>query len=201
MTIISKNQNGFTLIELLIALVIFAVGILGVGTMQLSSIQGNNKGRQISDAATGAADQMENFLSFAYDDFLDASLTDTDIKRDMRRSLVDFEIMKNLAKKYAKSSVSFGTGYRAWWSNTNKGFQFSDRKTTAFRTQPYFKVYHKPTELVNRSNDFYTKYLSNIDLSDVVRYEFTIKNRDHFEYLFGFWGRHGQINLGTHVKC
>ena len=71
MTIISKNQNGFTLIELLIALVIFAVGILGVGTMQLSSIQGNNKGRQISDAATGAADQMENFLSFAYDDFLD----------------------------------------------------------------------------------------------------------------------------------
>ena len=141
-----------------------------------------------------------NVIDFSYDDFLDASLTDTDIKRDMRRSLVDFEIMKNLAKKYAKSSVSFGTGYRAWWSNTNKGFQFSDRKTTAFRTQPYFKVYHKPTELVNRSNDFYTKYLSNIDLSDVVRYEFTIKNRDHFEYLFGFRDNTFRSFLGLSQK-
>lgn len=141
-----------------------------------------------------------NVIDFSYDDFLDASLTDTDIKRDMRRPLIDFEIMKNLAKKYAKSSVSFGTGYRAWWTNTNKGFQFSDRKTTAFRTQPYFKVYHKPTELINRSNEFYTKYLSNLDISDVVRYEFTIKNRDHFEYLFGFRDNTFRSFLGLSQK-
>ena len=68
MEIIFKNQRGFTLIELLIALVIFAVGILGVATMQITSIQGNSKGRQISEASNVAADRLERFVSLAYDD-------------------------------------------------------------------------------------------------------------------------------------
>lgn len=70
-----KNQNGFTLIELLIALVIFAVGILGVATMQITSIQGNSKGRQISEASNVAADRIENILSL---DYFDPILADVD---------------------------------------------------------------------------------------------------------------------------
>lgn len=67
MNLRTKNQNGFTLIELLIALVIFAVGILGVGAMQITSIQGNSKGRLISEASNLAADQIEIILSRDYD--------------------------------------------------------------------------------------------------------------------------------------
>ena len=65
---ILNNQTGFTLIELLIALVIFAVGILGLATMQTTSIQGNGKSRQISEASNVAADRIERILSLEYDD-------------------------------------------------------------------------------------------------------------------------------------
>jgi len=67
MKTIFKNQKGFTLIELLIALVIFAVGILGLATMQTTSIKGNSKGRQISEASNVAADQIEKIMSLDYD--------------------------------------------------------------------------------------------------------------------------------------
>ena len=73
MKLLTKNQNGFTLIELLIALVIFAVGILGVGAMQLTSIKGNSKGRLISEASNLAANRIEILMSFKY-----SALTDTD---------------------------------------------------------------------------------------------------------------------------
>ena len=75
MTILTKNQSGFTLVELLIALVIFAVGILGVATMQITAIQGNSKGRQISEASNDGADRFEGFMSLSYDA---ADLLDTD---------------------------------------------------------------------------------------------------------------------------
>lgn len=75
MKLLTKNQNGFTLIELLVALVIFAVGILGVAAMQLTSIQGNSKSRQISEASTVGADRIEMFLSLDYDA---PELSDTD---------------------------------------------------------------------------------------------------------------------------
>ena len=63
----TKNQNGFTLVELLIALVIFAVGILGVGAMQLTSIKGNSKGNRISQASNLAADRIEQIMNMPYD--------------------------------------------------------------------------------------------------------------------------------------
>ena len=68
MKILTKNQTGFTLVELLIALFVFAVGILGLATMQITSIAGNSKGRQISETVTVGADRIERFLSMAYDD-------------------------------------------------------------------------------------------------------------------------------------
>jgi len=87
MRYIVKDQDGFTLIELLIALVIFAVGILGVATMQISSIKGNSKSREISEASNVAAQQVETMLSWAYnspvliddDDGKDDTDSDTDL--------------------------------------------------------------------------------------------------------------------------
>ena len=74
MKLLTKNQNGFTLVELLVALVIFAVGILGVATMQITSIKGNSKGRLISEASNLAADRIEIFMSLKY-----STLTDDDL--------------------------------------------------------------------------------------------------------------------------
>lgn len=70
-----NNQSGFTLLEVLIALFIFSIGILGVNAMQLTSIQGNSKAQRLSEASNAAADQIESFLSLAYDA---AALNDID---------------------------------------------------------------------------------------------------------------------------
>ncbi|MFK5950519.1 MAG: prepilin-type N-terminal cleavage/methylation domain-containing protein [Methylococcales bacterium] len=67
MKLMTKSQKGFTLIEILIALVILSVGILGVGAMQLTSIKGNSKARQISEASNLAADRIELFMTLDYD--------------------------------------------------------------------------------------------------------------------------------------
>ena len=81
------NEKGFTLLEVLVALLIFAVGILGVYAMQISSIKGNSKGRQVSEATNDGADRIERLLSWNYDhpalidddDGKDETDADTDI--------------------------------------------------------------------------------------------------------------------------
>src|SRR6056297_700438 len=88
-----KQNSGFTLLEVLIALVIFAVGILGVATMQISSIQGNSKGRQISEASSLAADRIEMFIDVDYVKWVDvggdgtAGLDDVGANADDRADL------------------------------------------------------------------------------------------------------------------
>lgn len=66
--IIKNNNAGYSLLEVLIALAILAVGILGVATMQVSAIQGNSKGRQVSEATRVAEGLMEVLLARPYAD-------------------------------------------------------------------------------------------------------------------------------------
>ena len=68
MKLVIKNQKGFTLLELLIALVIFAVGILGVAKMQVSSIGENSHAMRITEAATISASELENLIGVPFDD-------------------------------------------------------------------------------------------------------------------------------------
>ena len=63
----NNNQQGFTLIEVLIAIVILAVGILGVATMQISSLNGNSNAIRITDSATWGGDALEGLMGEAYD--------------------------------------------------------------------------------------------------------------------------------------
>ena len=67
---ISTDEQGFTLIEILIAITIFAIGILAVGKMQITAIQGNSRANYLTEAATIAQSKMEELISLDYNDSL-----------------------------------------------------------------------------------------------------------------------------------
>ena len=63
---ISCNQ-GFTLIEILIAMAIFAIGILAVGSMQITATNTNARARNSMTVVTMAIDRAEELTALAYD--------------------------------------------------------------------------------------------------------------------------------------
>jgi prepilin-type N-terminal cleavage/methylation domain-containing protein len=60
------KERGFTLIEVLIAMAIFSIGILGVGTMQIRSTTGNTSARIRTEASVWAQDQVESIMLASY---------------------------------------------------------------------------------------------------------------------------------------
>ena len=60
------KERGFTLIEVLIAVAIFSIGILGVGTMQLRSTGGNTNARIGTEASVWAQDRVETLMLLPY---------------------------------------------------------------------------------------------------------------------------------------
>lgn len=62
------NDAGFTLIEVLIALMVFSFGILSMGLMQLGAIKGNSVANHLTEATAFGSDQIEQMLSWDYDD-------------------------------------------------------------------------------------------------------------------------------------
>ena len=66
----NKNDNaeGFTLIEVMIAIAVLTIGLLAIGSVQISAINGNTTGKMTSQAATFAADQLERLLALDFDD-------------------------------------------------------------------------------------------------------------------------------------
>ena len=68
------KQEGWTLIEVLVAIVVLCVGLLAVGTMQISAIRGNFMGGNTSIALTLASEKMEDLLNRNY---TDAALADS----------------------------------------------------------------------------------------------------------------------------
>ncbi len=71
----TTNQQGFTIIEVLIAITLLAVGILAAGSMQISSLGGNNLAIRITEASTWAGDMLETMIARDYNH---VSLIDTD---------------------------------------------------------------------------------------------------------------------------
>ncbi len=64
----SLKEHGFTLIEVLIALAVFSIGILAVGSLQLSSTGGNTNARILTEASVWGQDRVETLLSCPYTD-------------------------------------------------------------------------------------------------------------------------------------
>ena len=62
------NQKGFTLIEVLIGLVILAIGLLGIASMQISSVKGNIFSSNMTQAANLVQDKLEYLKNLSYSD-------------------------------------------------------------------------------------------------------------------------------------
>ncbi|MGD8961759.1 MAG: prepilin-type N-terminal cleavage/methylation domain-containing protein [Desulfobacterales bacterium] len=72
-TIVRKisGNRGFTLIETLIAIAIFSIGILAVGSMQISAINNNASARMRTEATIYASELAEDMMSWDYSTDLD----------------------------------------------------------------------------------------------------------------------------------
>ena len=57
-----KRRSGLSMIELLLALTVLALGLIGMLTMQTLALQGSRYGKETSEAAHVADDQMEWLL-------------------------------------------------------------------------------------------------------------------------------------------
>jgi len=60
------NQKGFTLLEACFAISILSIGLLGMASMQISSINGNASAGYVTDATTLAGDQLEKLMALPY---------------------------------------------------------------------------------------------------------------------------------------
>lgn len=67
----SIRSNGYTLVEVLVAIAIFSIGFLAVGSMQISAIKTNANARNQTTVLTYAKDKVEDLMALNYlDDLL-----------------------------------------------------------------------------------------------------------------------------------
>lgn len=62
------DNKGFTLIELFVAILIFAVGIVGVAKMQMAAVASNSYSLQLTQALNIAEDRIERLKNDALTD-------------------------------------------------------------------------------------------------------------------------------------
>jgi type IV pilus assembly protein PilV len=67
------SDDGFTLIEVMIAISVLSIGVLAVGMMQISSINGNKTAFDISEASFLAESELERLLSIPFDNVIDTN--------------------------------------------------------------------------------------------------------------------------------
>ena len=61
------NKKGFTLIEVLVGLVILAIGLLAIASMQVTSVRGNFFSNYLTQASYAGQERLEFLDSLAYD--------------------------------------------------------------------------------------------------------------------------------------
>jgi type IV pilus modification protein PilV len=112
-----KNTNraeGFTLIEVLVAIVILTVGLLAVGTMQISAIRGNFMSGNTSIALSLASEKMEDLLNRDYNH---ADLTDSNTGNNSTpSSITSVDREENVSDD---GVVGAGGFYRRIWNVAN----------------------------------------------------------------------------------
>jgi prepilin-type N-terminal cleavage/methylation domain-containing protein len=62
-----NETQGFTLVEIMIAMAIFLIGFLAVGSMQISAVNGNASARMRTSASILAGDIIEQLMRCPYE--------------------------------------------------------------------------------------------------------------------------------------
>ena len=63
-----QKENGFTLIEVVAGLIILAIGLLAIATMQITSTKGSYFSSNVTQATILAQDKMEYLKNLSYGD-------------------------------------------------------------------------------------------------------------------------------------
>ncbi|MCP4745831.1 MAG: hypothetical protein GY874_06765 [Desulfobacteraceae bacterium] len=62
------NNKGFTLLEAVITMLIFFVGLLGIATLQITSVNSNSLSENVQANTVLAMEQVEEFMAADYTD-------------------------------------------------------------------------------------------------------------------------------------
>ena len=119
-----------------------------------------------------------------YDTFLSAAITDIDFKKDYEIELDNYRELVDGCEKMTKPSSSKDKGHQKFNGKNNYGIEWSKREgNKKYISLPFVKIYHKGLELMSEhgSKEFRDKYLSHLDVSNVMRIEVTIKNKKHLQ--------------------
>ena len=95
----TNKDQGFSFIELMIALVIFSLGILAVGMMQIASIKGNKSAFELTSASFLASGKLEELMAkpFTHINLLD---TNNDGINGLKNNTIDIADHNELDGKY-----------------------------------------------------------------------------------------------------
>jgi hypothetical protein len=115
-------------------------------------------------------------INIDFDVFIKQPIVDVDFKRDNVTGLDEYHKALEIIRNCSKLSKYKDDGCHTY----SNGIEFSVRKTSKYLSNPYFKIYHKEIELKENSSEFTKKHLKGINFENLVRFEFTIKNKKHF---------------------
>lgn len=104
---IYDGENGFTLIEVLFSMVILAVGLLSMASMQITAIQANAHAIHVSEATHLVEDILDEYQKMDFDD-----LVDEVVYRDIYTAEMRIPVDGNASMKKIHATVSWTTGSR-----------------------------------------------------------------------------------------
>lgn len=96
-TTIIEDNAGFTLLEIMFAMVVLAVGLLGVAAMQLTAIQGNSFGNKLSEATDRIESRMEIIKKMPHDSIQNEE-EDMDTEGFTRKTIVQADTPRSGVK-------------------------------------------------------------------------------------------------------
>lgn len=113
-------QGGYTIMEVLIALAIFAIGILGVATMQISSTNGTASARKHTEASEIGQERIESLMALSYANVVDGNaatadgytvqwtvVNQTDIDGDGNTDIKEVRVIVNDPRGRLRSTLMF----------------------------------------------------------------------------------------------